>query len=490
MKNIAIIVHALTGGGAERIAGLLSVCLAKKYNVYLFLLNQNSIIYEYAGKIVNVGECKWYEIEENIRRYKVKYKIDCAISFLMEMNLCNLRTKSSEKVIISHRCSIGESELQFFEREKQIIRDYYSKADSIVACSYGNKYDLTHNYGIDGEIITTIYNFVDKQEVLSKAKAGLNIDVINFIGSSKLILNVGRLEPQKNQVMLLRQFYKLVKENYDVKLIILGKGTLENDLKEFASSLGIADRVRFETYCENPFPYYNIATLLACSTDFEGLPNVIIEAMTIGLPVVSVDCLSGPRELIKINRDYSLRTHKVELCTNGVLVEKAYTDKTGKTNYFAQGMKLLLDDPALCDKITKNEQKYMKVYDNDMLAEKWMNLIEEENARKSKAMVLPLQFLKDMDHLIIYGAGEVGRRILHYICDRNITFEFLAFAVTKKAGCAEEVDNVPVYQIDELNYLKEKATVIVGVSRKFEEDVVKTLRKKGFKYVYSDLDAW
>ena len=130
MKNIAIIVTSLNGGGAERIAGLLSRELAKRYQVYLFLLNAENIVYEYGGTIIDIRQSgPFYEYA--IKVYKEKYNIDVAISFLEIMNFANIRTRGKERIIISERCVQSLIEPPLVSQTDKIKR-YYNFADEAV----------------------------------------------------------------------------------------------------------------------------------------------------------------------------------------------------------------------------------------------------------------------------------------------------------------------------------------------------------------------
>lgn len=486
MKNIAILSYSLTSGGAERIAGLLSKYLSQKYNVYLFLHDCSVITYDHKGTIIDLSANGEENIEQTLRESKQKYNIDCAISFLIVMNCLNVRTRMGESVILSNRCSFGEV-VPFPYGDSNRIKTWYNEADRIISCAHGAKYDLVHNFGINEELITTIYNFIDKNKIINNSMEPLSDRVKEFIGESKLLLNVGRLDDQKNQHKLLIQFADVLRSGYDVKLIILGSGYLENALKAFSDELGISDKVLFETYCKNPFPYYRAADVMAFSTDYEGLPNVVLESMTLGLPVVSVDCLSGPLELIKGCSDYSVRTKKTEICSRGVLVEQAVTDKTGETTYFANGIRLLLDNEELCSEISENQKKYMENYDNRFIFDSWINVIENTQPRMRCSEKHLLNNLDGAKKVIVYGAGVYGKSIMRYLLKQNNNYDLLCFAVSDKTDNPGLIYDIPVYQIDELTEHKNDSKVVIGVSAKFEKEIMDILQNKGFDYIFSDI---
>jgi glycosyltransferase involved in cell wall biosynthesis len=115
--------------------------------------------------------------------------------------------------------------------------------------------------------------------------------------AERRILSVGSLKPAKRFDLLIRAFAKLG-DSFSSKLLIVGEGELRAELETLVHKHGLADRVSLPGFVADPWPLYASANLFVLSSDREGLPGVIIEAMLAGLPVVSTDCESGPRELL------------------------------------------------------------------------------------------------------------------------------------------------------------------------------------------------
>lgn len=111
------------------------------------------------------------------------------------------------------------------------------------------------------------------------------------------ILTVGNLKPEKNHALLLRAFALL--PHPEARLMLLGQGQNEAALRGLAAELGIAERVIFAGFHPDPAPFYATADLFVLSSDHEGFGNVIVEALSFGLPVVSTDCPSGPAEILE-----------------------------------------------------------------------------------------------------------------------------------------------------------------------------------------------
>jgi glycosyltransferase involved in cell wall biosynthesis len=112
------------------------------------------------------------------------------------------------------------------------------------------------------------------------------------------------LKAQKNHALLLRSFARM--QRGDEQLLILGEGPLRSDLERLATDLGIADRVAMPGFKVDPWPYLASAELFALSSDYEGYPLALAEAMHAGLKIVSTDCVSGPSEMLDRGRFGSL----------------------------------------------------------------------------------------------------------------------------------------------------------------------------------------
>lgn len=133
-----------------------------------------------------------------------------------------------------------------------------------------------------------IYNPVDELSVYRLS------DVEEFNLEYDYVVHVGRFNRAKRHDRLLESFAKI---SSDVKLLLLGEGKLESEIKNKANKLGIAERVEFIGFKKNPYPYIKHAKALFLTSDFEGLSMVAIEAISLGVPVVTTACPGGIREV-------------------------------------------------------------------------------------------------------------------------------------------------------------------------------------------------
>ena len=177
----------------------------------------------------------------------------------------------------------------------RLIPGLYRHADAIIANSGGVAQNLIA-LGLDAGRITSIPNGVDYGWIAEQAGEPPSW-VRPGPGRRPTIITIGRLVPQKDQACLLRAF-ALVATRVDADLVIVGTGPELPALQQLARQYAIEDRVHFAGHQSNPYPLLARADLFVLSSRFEGMPNVLIEALACGLPVVSTDCPSGPREIL------------------------------------------------------------------------------------------------------------------------------------------------------------------------------------------------
>jgi glycosyltransferase involved in cell wall biosynthesis len=140
-----------------------------------------------------------------------------------------------------------------------------------------------------------MFNAVITKE--SESISELPADHLFFSSGRKVIISAGRLTKSKNFELLIRAF-DIVNKRMPVKLIILGDGEEMQNLKNLKKSFHLTNDVSFPGFVKNPGAYFSKADLFVLSSDYEGLPGVIIEALACGCKVVSTDCKNGPREIL------------------------------------------------------------------------------------------------------------------------------------------------------------------------------------------------
>ena len=185
--------------------------------------------------------------------------------------------------------------------EKIAVTILYRYADEIIAVSNGVADDLSIYARIDGRQITTIYSPVIFPNLLKKS-AEVTSHPWFAVKSEPVILGIGRLSPEKNFANLIKAF-AIIKERTQAQLIILGSGEQRRELETLIRNLNLEEVVDLPGFVENPYAFLNSASVFVLSSDWEGLPVALIEALACGIKIVSTDCPSGPREILK-NGEY------------------------------------------------------------------------------------------------------------------------------------------------------------------------------------------
>lgn len=326
MDNIAIIITKLNGGGAERCASNLSIELSKKYKVFLIVFDGSNITYPYKGKLINLSITDSSNIVSRsvnvirrvykLRKLKKKYNIKCSISLLDGPNIVNVLSKRKDKIIISVRNRLSRENMGRIRRA--LIKFCSKKANVTVALSKMVKKDLIDEFNIDGKKIVTIYNHCDPALLHKLAAETTKPNYIN--DENVYITTMGRLNYQKGQWHLIRAFSKVVNEIENAYLIIIGAGELEERLKKLAKDLNVESHIIFTGYIKNPHKILEYSEMFVFPSLYEGLGNVLLEALAFNKAIISTDCVAGPREILAPNT--SLETVATEISKEkyGILI--------------------------------------------------------------------------------------------------------------------------------------------------------------------------
>lgn len=185
--------------------------------------------------------------------------------------------------------------------QRWMIRRLYPKATGIIANSTGVADDLEQSFGLPRDSISIIYNPTVSND--TPARAATKIDHPWFASPDErpVILGVGRMTPQKDFPTLMSAFAQ-VRRLRDCRLVILGDGAGRPELERKARDLGIAEDVDLPGFVPDVLPYMARASVFALSSRYEGLSNVLIEALAVGTPAVATDCPSGSAEILDHGR--------------------------------------------------------------------------------------------------------------------------------------------------------------------------------------------
>lgn len=207
---------------------------------------------------------------------------------------CVIRIPNTMSIEIKHLNNFRGKLIPWF------LKMFYWLIDSIVVVSKFSAQDLITFLRIPSSKVRVIYNPVINDELFRKSAIELHHPWFSD-GAIPVILGVGRLCKQKDFSTLIRAF-ALLRKNRFLRLMILGEGKDRRYLEKLISELGIQEDVSLPGFVENPFPYIKRASVFALTSQWEGLPNVLIQAVALGTPAVATNCPGGVAEILEGNK--------------------------------------------------------------------------------------------------------------------------------------------------------------------------------------------
>ena len=310
-KKIIIYVPNLSGGGTERFYTQLSKFLSnlQKYSItYFYSINSSNTIpinnqyIEFKKTISSKSIVSLLEIIIFTWRYKYGLILTAQnhpnVLFSFFRFLLPYRTK----LIISERAftdlALADSKRISNKLINKLIPFSYRNADYVHCLTKRIASHIVSKYKVPIKKIAVIPNFVDVLSIdkNSYKKINLDEDKKNFL-NSPYIVSIGRLHNQKGYKFLINA-YSNISNLVPHNLVILGEGPLLSNLKNQVKKLNLEKRVLFCGFITNPYPILRKSELFVLSSLYEGMPNVLLEAIALGVPIVSSDCPSGPREIL------------------------------------------------------------------------------------------------------------------------------------------------------------------------------------------------
>ncbi|MFN3136186.1 MAG: glycosyltransferase [Allomuricauda sp.] len=326
-KKIAIFINSLAGGGAERVTSYLLPYLVNKGHKVVLVLTEEQLAYpvpkevpihylDKSGKNES-GVTKLLKLPWLAYRYaQLLQKENITHSFSLLTRPCYINimarwfTKHPYKLMVSERnfpsMQYGGNHLQA-RINNFLVKRLYPKADLVVSNAKASAQDLVDNFGVAKERTRTIYNPIDIDKI-QQMEAIQDFFDPNYVNA----VSIGRLVPEKNHTFLL----DAVLPFNHLRLYIFGEGELRKSLEEKIQGLGLENRVFLMGFESNPFQYLKAADFFLFGSLNEGFPNVLMEAMCCGLPIVSTNCKSGPDEMMELNES---KTDDIMFTDYGIL---------------------------------------------------------------------------------------------------------------------------------------------------------------------------
>lgn len=307
--DIAIFLPNLAGGGAERIMVGLSNAFARSgKRVALILANRTgpylSIVDE-AVELVSLNTASVTAAVLPLALFLRRRRPTVLLSALAHANMTAIAARQlarvPTRVVVSERNTISQviqsSRRPLVALAPHAMRLLYPHADGVIAVSQGVADDLSKFISLPRERIDVVHNPVDVEVIAAACTRPLSHPWFTP-GAPPVILSAGRMTPAKDHRTLLDAF-TMLRRDRECRLVILGEGPMREDAEQHALQLGIMEDVLMPGFQDNPFNWMRSAQLFVLSSRHEGFPNVLVEAMACGTPVVSTDCPSGPAEILE-----------------------------------------------------------------------------------------------------------------------------------------------------------------------------------------------
>jgi glycosyltransferase involved in cell wall biosynthesis len=288
-------------------------------------------------------------------------------SFLMRSHIVALLTKLlwrlPLRVVLNQHEHLTESARYLYPTwldralMRVIARYLFRRADRIVAVAEGVKWDLVTRFGLPAERIVVVHNPIDTQALARRAREPVPGWGRGLGAGGHWALAVGRLVELKGYASLIEGFARLP-ATLEAHLAIIGAGPERARLEAVIERLGLVGRVRLLGSQENPWSYMAAADVLVLSSLTEAFPNVLGEAMALGVPVLSTDCGAGVREYLEDGR-----------C--GLLVPPA------DPGALADGLRRLFTDPALRRRLVEQGRRRVAALDVRLAVPAYQRVLEE-----------------------------------------------------------------------------------------------------------------
>jgi N-acetylgalactosamine-N,N'-diacetylbacillosaminyl-diphospho-undecaprenol 4-alpha-N-acetylgalactosaminyltransferase len=236
----------------------------------------------------------------------------------------------------------------------------YPKADSLICNSQGNATDLVDNFGINPRPIKVIHNPIDIESIrkIEPLDNFFNTDYFN-------VVTIGRMDAGKNHELLI----KAIEQYKNVRLYILGDGHLRNHLEQITKDLNIIDQVFFLGFDSNPYKYLKNADLFMFGSNHEGFPNVCIEALCCGLPLLTTNCKSGPDEILELKEP---KTDDIMITQYGILTP------TNNLTLMKKGLDYFLQNPDYIEQCRELVVERVKDFEKNKILENYETVLLEK----------------------------------------------------------------------------------------------------------------
>lgn len=377
--QVAHIVHSMGGGGLEKVVSkivnanntkithtIIAFNNEKKYDVnceFKYLYGTKT-----SNKIIKIF--RFLRLKSKLRKIQKELKFDVVVTHGFIPTMLSLSIfKRSKRIFVVHN-SMNLERTSFI---RKIVANWWypkilRKVDKVVTVSKGVATEMSNLYKFDESIVKVIYNPVEFPQIYNKEQKN---DVLH-------LLIVARLIHEKLHFVLLGAVKKMILEGFKIRLTICGSGFLEGEVRDFIDKESLSNNVTLLGFQKNIIDFYDESDIFLFASKSEGLGNVLLEAASRGLVLVSTDTLYGPREIIDDSSDYSELINTYRVCDNGVLVKRFATDNSEElVEAFCEALKFIYNDAELRRKLSVNAVLRSENFKLERFESEWNLLLEE-----------------------------------------------------------------------------------------------------------------
>jgi glycosyltransferase involved in cell wall biosynthesis len=372
--KIAFFIPNLGGGGAERVVStLLRHIDRERFQPLLVLFEKEGALLQDLPSWVDVYSLRsprgkfwfgmqWFKRHNMVMQFAKVVRVlkpDAVLSFMWYPNavaiLAKILSRFNTKVLVSERTSTfvyGSRHANMLRN--LVLRFLYPRADCVLTPTKAIADDIIHR-GTYRRKVKVIHNPVDIPRIREQARDH-NVhpwlsDAIPVIAAS------GRLGKEKGFARLIRGMALLKEQRVQCRLLILGEGTARASLEKLVTELDLLDRIALAGFQRNPYKYMVRAKVFVLSSLYEGFPNVLLEALALGVPAVATRCPTGPEEIIEHGK-------------SGLLVAPA------DEHALAEAISSLLRDERLRLKLGAEGKKRAEDFSVDKIVRQYEDVIE------------------------------------------------------------------------------------------------------------------
>lgn len=392
MKRIALLVPTFYYGGSKRSVSNIATVLSKHFETIVVQFDASENVYKSDSEIIDM-KCpvRKHLISKVLNRLVriIKYafilkkrKVDISISFMDGANTVNYYTPSTCKKVISCR-GFGDL-LQLESRYVKMLRNI----DGILFNSKAMHAYFVDKYPELKAKAFSVNNIYDEKMFYEYLNEETNESFNTFTATHKSIVCVGRASKEKGHTHLLKGFEILKTTVKNAGLIIIGDGPEFENIKKMVQQSAYEEDIMLLGYQKNPYKFVKKCDVATLTSINEGFPNVVVEALGCGLPVVCTNCKTGPNEILNAEFDSSLVVDKVYMSDYGILtpefdpvIDYQYGKYQDSHKIFANALEKLLTNEQLRNRYRAAALKRFKDYTPESMLNNYVRIIEEMMVR-------------------------------------------------------------------------------------------------------------